>query len=260
MFIFFEQGTGDGYIIFKDNKIVGTRASRNPMLSSIFLKLRRKGIPKTIEYECKGKKRRRTIYKTIKDEEQILEYLQSISEKHGIHSILTVDDDRSESKYKEVDNVIDIAKYKLKRYLGMNRSLREFSNRYEYCLLKEYEEQFEEFQCHSIFLGGVFAQILILKNMILLVSIEFSKDIYSLKKIVSWLDKYNIVLIISNNINFIEKARELKEAVLFQGIPIILYEKGSKVIDFDTRDFIEVTNSFIVSKQVVDTSESKIIT
>lgn len=40
-----------------------------------------------------------------------------------------------------------------------------------YCF--NYEEQFEEFECHSISLGNIFAQILILKDMVLLVSIQF---------------------------------------------------------------------------------------
>lgn len=259
MLILFEHETGDGYIFLEENRVIKVYVSDNMKLYSLLMKLKRNGIPRVIEYSCKGEVRSRTIFKPIKDKEQILEFLQSFHEKLNIHNIETFDDNKSDSTYEDVENITDISKYKLKKHIGANRSLREFSNRYEYCLIKDYEEQFEEFECHSISLGDIFAQILILKDKLLLVSIEFSKDKFTLKKIVSWLDKYSATIIKSFGIDFIENGAKIVKALKFKGIPIVLYEKGKEFLEFHRDHLLEVTEDFKAIEQVIDTSKSKII-
>lgn len=258
MLILFEHADGDGYIFFEDNKVETVRVRNNMILYSLLLKLKRKGIPKVIEYSCKGKVRRRTIFKPVKDKEQILEFLQSFDDNINIHNIETLEDYKSDSTYEEVTNT-DISIYKLKKYIGVNKSFREFSNRYEYCLIKDYEEQFEDFECHSISLGDIFPQILILKNEVLLMSLEFSKDKFTLKKIIAWMNRYDVTIIKNSDTEYIENAAKIIESLKFKGTSIVLYKKGKEHLEVDKNKMPEITETFKAIEQVINTSESKVI-
>lgn len=102
MLILFEHETGEGYIFFEENRVIKVYASGNTKLYSLLMELKRNGIPQVIEYSCNGKVKSRTIFKPIKDMEQILEFLQSFREKFNIHNIETFDDNKSDSTYEEV--------------------------------------------------------------------------------------------------------------------------------------------------------------
>lgn len=156
----------------------------------------------------------------------------------------------------ETENIINLNKHRFKKYTDKNRNLREFQDRYEYCLIKRYEEQFEDFQCHSIYLKNIFVQLIITREKPLLVSYEFSKERYNIENIIQWLDRYKVLLIPNKDVDFIEGGYRIIEAIKFEGWPIILYEKGNDILYFDVQSLNEITESYISNEQYIDTSKS----
>jgi len=257
MKILFEHAKGYGRVDIKDNHVVWAIVQNDMLLNSLLIKLR-KGIPKAADRDYEGYETEKMEFEPIEDNEQILEFLQSLDEGFNIHNIRTFNDMR-ESTCKEAHDARDISIYKRKKYAEFNRGFREFPNRYEYCLVKEYEAQFEDNEFFSISLEDIFAQMIILEGRVLLVAIEFSKDRFTLKKVISWLDQYNVMILNNSGSNSIEKAEKIIDALKFKGIPIVLYEKGKKTIMFDRNQLPEIMESYTPAEQIVDFSQGSII-
>lgn len=156
----------------------------------------------------------------------------------------------------EQNKVVNIEDYKYKKIINENGSLREFTDRYEHCVVKDYENLYEDFQCHSIGIAEVFVQLLTVKDDIIMVSIDFPKDIFGLRDIVDYLDFYGVKLM-GECENFIANAVDIMVAVKFRGRAIVIYEKGYNIIPIHKEKLREVTEEFDYTKVRIDTSNSK---
>lgn len=152
-------------------------------------------------------------------------------------------------------NIIDIYDMRIKNTLK-NNSIREFDNRYEYCIIENYENMLDEFRIDSIEIENVFVQLLTDKYNMRIVSIEFLKKDFTVSKIASWLHLYSIKLLNTNE-EKIENAYEIIRGLRFKGRPIILYRNGKDTLYINTVSFPEITNKFKSNIQRVDTSKSK---
>lgn len=152
-------------------------------------------------------------------------------------------------------NIIDIYDMRRKNTLK-NNSIREFDNRYEYCLIENYENMIDEFKIDSIEIGDVFIQLLTDRYNMRIVSIEFLKKDFTVNQIVNWLYLYSIKLLNTNE-EKIENAYEIIRGLRFKGRPIIIYRNGKDTLYINTVSFPEITNKFKSNIQRVDTSKSK---
>lgn len=149
----------------------------------------------------------------------------------------------------------------LRRHKEYKEKLREFPDYYEFCFIESYEEKYENFKAHGIPLEPINLQIFELKDRIVLVSIEFSKEQFDLKDVYNWLDNYNVVLgQKGKDIHSISNSYEIIEGIRFKGNPLILYEKGSGKTSYNSEDFTEITDMYLVEEQRIDTANSKKVT
>lgn len=156
------------------------------------------------------------------------------------------------------NNITDLDEVRLNKLLENHNGLREFEDRYEYCIIKEYEERYDMENCDSIQIDNVFAQILQINNgKRILVSIDFSKEVFTKRDLVLWLDKYEIIFVDDDDIDFIHDANSIIEALKFNSKPIILYEKGKNKIYFNRKNIVEITEAYLSNKQEIDTNKSK---
>jgi len=156
-------------------------------------------------------------------------------------------------KYKE-----ELADLRHKKY---NNNLREFPEYYEFSIIKNYEDKYENFTAHGIPLEQINLQIFELKDRIVLVSIEFSKEHFDLENVYIWLSRYNVILgEKGKNVNSILNADKIIMGLRFKGNPIILYEMGRRKVSYTSEDFVEITDSFSFQPQKIDTANSKKVT
>jgi len=92
----------------------------------------------------------------------------------------------------ERDNLITIGELMTRKREKFTKNIREFKDRYEYCLISEYEEKFNRFEAHSIQLGDVYPVVLEIEGKMVIASVEFYKNQYDIKQIITWLDLANI--------------------------------------------------------------------
>lgn len=155
-------------------------------------------------------------------------------------------------------NIIDINEQMLKRLIDKNNSIREFGDRYEYCIIKEYENRYEGSICDSIEFDDCFIQILTVKGEHKLVSIDFSKDLFnSINEVLLYLELYGIKLL-KDGERYVSGASEVLQAKKFNGSPIIIYKRGSDKIEIDRDNLVEITEIFIKEEKRINTSTSKI--
>jgi len=155
-------------------------------------------------------------------------------------------------------DVINFNELRFKKILNTLGSLREFDDRYEFCLIDKYEEKFNTFNLDSIQIADTYVQMLEHKKRLFVVSYEFLKANFNLKDILNWLHKYKIDIVEkqNNEQDYYITAESIVSALKFRGNPIVLYVKGSKRLKID-RDLNEITDYFIPTTQKVDTGESK---
>lgn len=158
-----------------------------------------------------------------------------------------------------IDNeVIELAHYRHQEYLD---KIREFPEYYEFCLIDEYEDKYDDFTAHGIPLESVNIQVFELKNRIILVSIEFSKKQFNLDQVYTWLDNRGVSLDEKGKEEYaIAECLNIIEGVRFKGNPLVVYEKGKLKISYNPEAFPEITDLYFVQPQKVDTTRSKKVT
>ena len=153
-------------------------------------------------------------------------------------------------------NVIDLMDVKHRNLLKQEQ-IREYEDRFEYCYIKEYEEKYQDFEAHSIQLGPVFPVLLDLGDRMVFASIEFYKDGFSLDEIMDWLNEYQIFFGKSQARTQIINVHEIVQGLCFKGNPLILYQKGTRSLEINPKDYQEVIDDFVGSLQEIDTGKSK---
>lgn len=211
------------------------------------------GIPSLAKFKNEGIPGKYKVMKTLDNQEDIISFLHSLKRKYGIRNIRTGE----EIEDVERCNIISIDELRFKRLIGQNSCIREFADRYEYCIIKDYEELYDDFICDSIQINEIFVQLLTVNGRNILVSIEFSKDNFTLKDAMNWLSKYNVCLVEDKNSDTVENADSIIHGVKFRGVPIILFERGYKKLKFNKTELREVVDEFIPNSQKVDTGASK---
>ncbi len=155
-----------------------------------------------------------------------------------------------------IPRVVNISDRRLRGVLNNNKCIREFGDRYEYCLVKNYENLYHEPVIDSIQFDDVFVQLLTDKNTRVIVSIDFQKDMFKIVDILDWINK-NSVKVLSDNDDKIENAWNMIEGLKFKGLPIVLYRKGFETIHININSLREVTDEFIPGIQKINTMNSK---
>ena len=150
--------------------------------------------------------------------------------------------------------VVDFQKLQNKKQNQLRAQIREFADYYEYCFIKDYEDKYDDFEIHSVELGQVHAGLLVAGVKTVLTSILFFKDIFNLDQMLEWLELHSICIITDED--FIKGSRVI-DALLFNGRPIILFLKGNKKITIDTSKLVEVTETYEVYQEKINTSCSK---
>lgn len=156
------------------------------------------------------------------------------------------------------NQIIKITDLRKKRLAKSSSRIREYEDRFEYCLVNKYEEKYETFEAHSVQLGSVFPQLLDLGSRVVLVSIDFYKDQFTFDDIVNWLDQYKIYCgAREQKVYSLNNAHEIIQGLRFKGIPLVLYSLGNLYIKLEPTDYREVTTDFVYSDCKVDTRMAK---
>ncbi|MGO1372472.1 MAG: hypothetical protein ACTHVE_11570 [Senegalia sp. (in: firmicutes)] len=168
--------------------------------------------------------------------------------KKGIKDI-----ENKKSYNKNQSKVVNLSHYK--KY-NLNGIIREFEDRYEYVIYKDYE-YIDNMIIHGIPINNLNVQIIecLDNNNLELASIEFNKYEFEVRNILEWINKYNII-ILENNKDIIYKAHKIIDGIKFKNIPILLYEKGNQKLECPS-DLIEITQKFIPERNKIDTKKSK---
>lgn len=157
-------------------------------------------------------------------------------------------------------NLLNINEYRLNKVIGQGNSIREFEDRYEYCIMDGYDKKYDKFTCHSIDLGDIFVEIVTVEGDHKLASIGFPKDIFNyIQDIPDYLDFYSIKLL-KNGRNTIYKACDYWSGVKFRGTAIVVYEKGLGTFNIDLDELPEVTELFDKKKYRVNRSSLRVKT
>jgi hypothetical protein len=157
-----------------------------------------------------------------------------------------------------IENVMNIGEFRAKKLRNITKNIREYSDRYEYCLISEYEEKFDQFQAHSIQLGDIFVVLLETEEKVVLVSLEFYKDRFERDDIVAWFNFLKIYMGRQDHEkHVINNVSRVCEVIKFKGNLIVSYYKGYLTQEIDPDDYDEITETFLLNQQDIDTRKSK---
>lgn len=158
----------------------------------------------------------------------------------------------------ERNNLIIIEDLMAKKRENFKKNIREYEDRYEYCLISEYEEKYNQCEAHSIQLGDVYPVVLETEGRMVIASVEFYKKQFDINQIITWLDLVNIYFgKLGQGKHVINHFGKLRDGLLFKGNLIISFYKGNSSKEINPNNFKEITSAFISNPQVIDTSKSK---
>lgn len=156
------------------------------------------------------------------------------------------------------NNVINIGDIRGNRREILTKSIREYDDRYEYCIISEYEEKYQKFEAHSIQLNDVFSVILEVNNKMVLVSIEFYKNKFTIDQMITWLEFYKIYVgQMGEKPYTISDCSKVIAGLKFKGNILVLYQKGHNIIQLPESDYLEITDFFISNLQEINTGKTK---
>jgi hypothetical protein len=189
-----------------------------------------KGIPYYKEFKNRDMPGRMKLYRPVKTKEDISEVLKqfklwskwSDEDTEMYEDTLNIIDTSNSHTLPIVDNgsLIDFKDAKFKKVIQETGILREFQDRYEFCIMRDYEKILEDFSCNSVQLDDIFIQIVESENQYNIVSYEFSKRSFSIDDIISWLDKCSVILVTDKKPHYVENAAKIVQGVKFRGMPI----------------------------------------
>ena len=90
-------------------------------------------------------------------------------------------------------DVKDFENIRLERLMKRQKErLRQMDQLYDYALIKDWDLHFEFSHSETIMIGGVFAHLIRVEDRLVLVSIQFLKDRFSVEEMLEWLDRHSI--------------------------------------------------------------------
>lgn len=156
-------------------------------------------------------------------------------------------------------DVKDFENIRLERLMKRQKErLRQMDQLYDYALIKDWDLHFEFSHSETIMIGGVFAHLIRVEDRLVLVSIQFLKDRFSVEEMLEWLDRHSIYWQENpSDTDVIRGASEIIQGVKFQGHALVLYKPGSDNLTINTQDYCEVTEEYKRFNNVSDTTNSK---
>lgn len=204
-----------------------------------------KGIPGKIKYNRK-----------YKDKEDILMLLKKHSKEFIIHNLVIVTRITKSKNFKynilEVDNLI------LDKLSGNENCILEFDEKYEYCITEEYEKEYINFKIEKVQLGNLLINLVMTKEEKIIVSIEFSKDIFNLRELIDWI-RINSIVILKDKDEYLKNACQILESIKFKGAPIISYESGKGNILINKGHLTEMKKFFNIKEGEINIFDSETI-
>lgn len=202
-------------------------------------------------YGIPGKIKTVRPYKT---QEDILKMLRDLKKRLHISNIVSVTKESQSNT-----NIIEIDELIMKQLIGTESCIREFGDRYEYCIIKDYEHKYQDFHCDSIQIRDVFVQLLTIQGQRLICSIDFPKKKFDLRSMPHWISFKNIKIIEEYETK-IKDAHSVIQGFKFRGTPVVMYRKGHNNVSIIKDHLPEITESFIEEEVRVDTRNSKKVT
>ncbi len=246
----FESFDGQKIITISDEKIVVNLEKESATFSKLMNELGKEveDLKSFVNQGIPGKIKITRKYQNKDDISKLL------TELHIPFYSYTIDNTEAVDEFSS--RVVNIDDYRLRCVLNNNKCIREFGDRYEYCLVKNYENLYHEPVIDSIQFDDVFVQLLTDKNTRVIVSIDFQKDMFKIVDILDWINK-NSVKILRDKEDRIEDAWNMIEGLKFKDLPIVLYRKGFETIHININSLREVTDEFIPGIQRINTMNSK---
>jgi hypothetical protein len=139
-----------------------------------------------------------------------------------------------------------IEEYRRRYYvLKKDRELRELNDYFEYCLIKDYYSEFQDFNANVVKLGNVFAAIIVVAEDIILASIRFPKKQFTVEEIISWLNQYAIFIQKADNSNrVLVKAHRILLGLRIHSHVLILYQKGQESLNFNPDEYYDAADIY----------------
>ncbi len=136
-------------------------------------------------------------------------------------------------------SIIDLNKYRNRSI--SNYSIKEYDSYYECVFVKDYNRKFPNSKCNGIEIKGVYAIILKTpKSDYHLVAIHFFKGDFTLPQVLDWLEQKGIILLPKNKDKFLlKKCKNLIRTTMFEGNPIVLYERGTANLEKSLEELSE---------------------
>lgn len=234
----------NNYVNIENGKIIDFRVENDVEIYNIIKNIQLEGMPCTTKFAHDGIPGRIKSYNVNLEGDDLLEYLQTFRKIRNIETFEEFDDIDVCNEYmreiedEEICNIVD-----------KNSLLREYSNRYEYCIIKNYEVRFKKYVSFNLPLKKITVKVVEFNKKIIVVSLEFTKDNFTLRKIKGWLQKFKVKAVYSKEINYIKNAESIVEGIRFKSVPIILIEKGIDEISFYRLDFMELAPKYMYQKR-----------
>jgi hypothetical protein len=145
-----------------------------------------------------------------------------------------------------------------RRIEQLAKQMREFQDRFEYCFIQAYEEEYEGFDIHAIPMDNVNIVLIEVNSELKLAGVEFEKSHFTIEQVVTWLKQMNVFIGSKKNTSHvIEDGHQILGAFKFTGHVLALYRKGKEILEINPDKLIEITEKFGLEYQNVDTQKSK---
>ncbi len=159
-----------------------------------------------------------------------------------------------QNNYRTYDNIFDIndiINYKLN---NIKKNIREYHDRYEYCIKPDYGEKHNGVLLHSIQLGDIFPILLEMDNGIILVAIIFYKSSFNLEQVLTWLNTFKVYIGRAGQESYkISKCSKVLKSIKFKGQLIATYYKGNQVVELAAGAIKETTKNYKYKYQKINT-------
>ena len=211
-------------------------SKKDKELSIILKDISDNGLPYTKTFLNKNIPGKINGHKTEYSEEDIIEYLQN---KFLISNVETF---HKKDGHYEIFDYCDIKHYYASNF---DYIIREYKNKFEYCIIKDYEKQYINYRIYNMPMKNIILRLTDVGNKVILVSVIFSKDIFTVPKIKSWLNQYKLEAIYTRETNYVDMSYKIVNAIKFKSIPIIISERGFNKVYFNRNELNELSREYI---------------
>lgn len=155
-------------------------------------------------------------------------------------------------------SVIELKEYKFQKNILDEERIREFANYCEVLVVRDYEYKYSNYTTHVFPLESIFVHAVECKKELIHVSIEFPKQLFSLRCIATWLEEYKVCIVSRDEqLDFIANTEEIVAGLNYKGNSVLLCKKGTDAPPYNREDYEEITESWQRVPQMIDTGKSK---